>query len=229
MPTLSLLMCHWLRVYAFNRSKCDQQHRSQPDSYADESNPQTRTNKPHSTQQLVCHKYTCPSITSNLDRSQDFWLNKVTALDDLGSSVGINSLTVGFEEFRHVEFRSSENLDLSDVDVVQWVDTLDVSGGSSSHTETYLGGFLDLSANGLGNKLGNQLLQLGSLGLTTHDLGHLAPDGLDLGRLSVGGLLDLVGGSLGETNGEESESVSVGGVDINVSLDKGLPFSDNGS
>jgi len=67
---------------------------------------------------------------------------------------------------------------------------------------TYLGGFLDLSTNGLGNKLGNQLLQLGSLGLTTHDLGHLATDGLDLGRLSVGGLLDLVGGSLGETNGE---------------------------
>jgi hypothetical protein len=94
---------------------------------------------------------------------------------------------------------------------------------------TYLGGFLDFSTNGLGNKLGNQLLQLGSLGLTTHDLGHLAPDGLDLGRLSVGGLLDLVGGSLGETNREESESVSVGGVDIDVSLDQSLPFSDDRS
>jgi hypothetical protein len=78
---------------------------------------------------------------------------------------------------------------------------------------TYLGGFLDFSTNGLGNKLGNQLLQLGSLGLTTHDLG----------------LLDLVGGSLGETNREESESVSVGGVDIDVSLDQSLPFSDDRS
>lgn len=131
MQTLNLLMCHRLRVYASNKSKCNQQHRLEPDSYGDESNPPTQPNQRHSTQQLVCHKYTCPSTTSNLDRSQDFWLNKVTALDDLGSSVGINGLTVGFEEFRHVEFRSSENLDLSDVDVVQWVDTLDVSGGSS--------------------------------------------------------------------------------------------------
>jgi len=34
---------------------------------------------------------------------------------------------VGFEELRHVEFRSSENLDLSDVDVVERVDALVVS------------------------------------------------------------------------------------------------------
>lgn len=94
---------------------------------------------------------------------------------------------------------------------------------------THLGSLFDLSANALWDKLGNQLLQLASLGFTTHNLNHLASDLLDLGRLSVGGLLDLVGGSLGETNGEESESVTVGGVDIDVSLDQSLPFSDNGS
>lgn len=53
-----------------------------------------------------------------LDGSQDLWLNKVTALDDLGTGVGINGLSVGLEELRHVEFWCSEDLDLSDVDVV---------------------------------------------------------------------------------------------------------------
>jgi len=94
---------------------------------------------------------------------------------------------------------------------------------------TDLGGFFDFSTDRLGDKLGNQFLQLASLGLTTHDLGHLASDGLDLRRLGVSCLLDLVGGSLGETDREQSESVTVGGVDVDVSLDEGLPLSDDGS
>jgi hypothetical protein len=72
-----------------------------------------------------------PNATSNLDGSQDLGLNKVTALDDLGTSVDIHGLTVGLEELRHVEFRSSEDLDLSDVDVVERVDTLSVSNDRS--------------------------------------------------------------------------------------------------
>ena len=44
----------------------------------------------------------------------------------------INGLAVGFEEFRHVEFWGLEDLGLSDVDVVQWVDALNVRESSSN-------------------------------------------------------------------------------------------------
>ena len=51
---------------------------------------------------------------------------------------------------------------------------------------------------------------------TLHDVHHLLTDGSDLGGLSVGGLLDLVLSSLGETNAKESELVSVSGCTIIV-------------
>ena len=50
-----------------------------------------------------------------------------------------------------------------------------------------------------------------------------------MGGLSVGGLLDLVLSSLGETNAEKSELVSVSGSTINVSFDLGLPLLDDGA
>ena len=50
-----------------------------------------------------------------------------------------------------------------------------------------------------------------------------------MGGLSVGGLLDLVLSSLGETNAKESELVSVSGSTINVSFDLGLPLLDDGA
>lgn len=64
---------------------------------------------------------------------------------------------------------------------------------------------------------------------TLHDVHHLLTDGSDLGGLSVGGLLDLVLSSLGETNAEKSELVSVSGSTINVSFDLGLPLLDDGA
>jgi len=64
---------------------------------------------------------------------------------------------------------------------------------------------------------------------TLHDVHHLLTDGSDLGGLSVGGLLDLVLSSLGETNAKESELVSVSGCTINVSFDLGLPLLDDGA
>ena len=64
---------------------------------------------------------------------------------------------------------------------------------------------------------------------TLHDVHHLLTDGSDLGGLSVGGLLDLVLSSLGETNAKESELVSVSGSTINVSFDLGLPLLDDGA
>lgn len=66
-------------------------------------------------------------------------------------------------------------------------------------------------------------------GLALDDLGHLLADGTDLGRAGVGGLLDLVGATLGEGNSEETEEVVVGGLHGNVGLDQGLPLADKGT
>jgi hypothetical protein len=50
-----------------------------------------------------------------------------------------------------------------------------------------------------------------------------------LRRSSIGGLLDLVGPALGESDGEEAEEVVIGGLDDNVGLDEGLPLADEGA
>lgn len=131
------------------------------------------------------------------------------------SDTHVHGLTVRFKELRHVNLGGLDDLSLSDVDVVEGVEAL--------------GGLLNLPADRLRNKLLDQLLQVATLSLTSHNLNHLGPNLLELGRLSVGGLLDLVGLTLGETNSEESENVAVGCLDVNVSLDERLPFSDNGS
>lgn len=78
---------------------------------------------------FVCHSIHAEKAISLypmrfLDGRQDLGLDKVAALDDLGASVGVNGLTVGFEELRHVELWRSDDLDLSDVDIVERVDAL---------------------------------------------------------------------------------------------------------
>lgn len=82
-----------------------------------------------------------------------------------------------------------------------------------------MGSLLNLSANDLGNELVDELLEVARGSLALDDLEHLATDLTDLSRLGVGRLLDLVGATLGETNGEEADEVAIGGLDIRVSLD----------
>lgn len=89
-----------------------------------------------------------------------------------------------------------------------------------------LGSLLNLAADNLGNELLGELSERARAGLTGHDLGHLLADLPDLRRLGVGSLLDLVGSSLGEGDGEETDKVVIGGLDDNVGLDEGLPLAD---
>lgn len=89
-----------------------------------------------------------------------------------------------------------------------------------------LGGLLDLAADNLGDKLRGELLEGAAGSLALDDLGHLLADGTDLGRSGIGGLLDLVGAALGESDGEEAEKVVVGGLDGDVGLDQSLPLAD---
>lgn len=114
-----------------------------------------------------------------------------------------------------IEFGALEQFDLSDVNVLEGVD----SSGS----------LLDLSPNNLRDELGGELCQSATSGLTLDDLNHLLAYSSDLGGLCVCGLLDLVWSSLGERNGEQSEEVVVGSLDGDISLNEGLPFSDKGS
>lgn len=92
-----------------------------------------------------------------------------------------------------------------------------------------LGGLLDLAANDLGDQLGRQLLESAGGGLALDDLDHLSPDSTDLGGGGVGGFLNLVRAALGESNGEETEQVFIGGLDGDVGLDQGLPLAYEGS
>lgn len=92
-----------------------------------------------------------------------------------------------------------------------------------------LGGLLDLAANDLGDELLGELGQGACASLPGHDLNHLLADGTDLRRRSVGGLLNLVGPALGESDDEEAEEVVVGGLDDNVGLNQGLPLADKGA
>ena len=85
---------------------------------------------------------------------------------------------------------------------------------------------LDLAADDLRNELGNKLAEGAALCLLGHDIRHLLSDRADLRGTRIGGLLDLVGPSLGEGNAEEAKQVVVGGLDDNVGLDEGLPLAD---
>lgn len=69
-------------------------------------------------------------------------------------------------------------------------------------------------------------MQVAGGSLSDHDLEHLLADSLDLGGLGVGGLLDLVGATGSETNGEQSEQVSIGGPHVHIGLNEGLPLAD---
>lgn len=119
------------------------------------------------------------------------------------------------EESTKIKLGCLEELDLSDVDVLERVDALS--------------GLLDLAADNLWDELLGELGKSARAGVPGHDLNHLLADCPDLRRGSVCGLLDLVWSSLGEADGEEAEEVVVSGLDNNVGLDEGLPFADEGA
>lgn len=125
------------------------------------------------------------------------------------------ALAVHLEKLANVVLGCLEHLSLADVDVLEGVDAL--------------AGLLDLAADNLGNELLDELLEVTCGGLAGHDVEHLFADLGDLGRLGVGGLLDLVVSLLGESNSEEAEEVAVGRANVDVSFDESLPFSHQGA
>lgn len=123
-----------------------------------------------------------------------------------------------------VELGCLQELDFADVNLS------DVNTVTSSHRQpaidTYvlkrvdsLCSLLDLAADNLRDELGGKLGKGAARSLALDDLSHLPADGSDLRRSSVGGLLDLVGAALGESDREEAEEVVIGRLDGDVGLD----------
>lgn len=110
-----------------------------------------------------------------------------------------------------VELWLLQQLDLSDVDVLQRQDGL--------------GGLFNLTADHLWDQLGGELGQGHVSNLSLHDFNHLLSHLSQLGGLGVGGLSNLVWLSLGESNGENSQNVVVSGLDGDVGLNQRLPLS----
>lgn len=133
------------------------------------------------------------------------------------------------EESTKVELGCLEELDLSYVDLCHvsciFPQTQDLCTYVLERVDA-LGGLLNLAADNLGDELLGELSKGARAGIPGHDLDHLLADRPDLGRGGVCGLLDLVWSSLGESDGEETEEVVIGGLDDDVGLDEGLPLAD---
>ena len=75
----------------------------------------------------------------------------------------------------------------------------------------------------------NKLLKIGLGGVINQDIEDLLADSTDLASLSIGGRLGtLVLLLLGESNSEDTKSVTISGSHIDVSCDYRLPLADKG-
>jgi hypothetical protein len=115
---------------------------------------------------------------------------------------------VELKELTKIEFGSFQNLHFADIAMLKRINAM--------------GSLLNLLSNHLWDEFLDNLLQIARGRLSRHNLKHLLADLSDLGVGCVGGLADLVGAALGESNGEDSEEVAVGCLDINMGLNQGL-------
>jgi len=67
------------------------------------------------------------------------------------------------------------------------------------------------------------------LAFLQHDFHHLLTDGLDLRSFGVTGGFNLTVLASGEGNGEKSAKVTIGGLGLNETFDKGVPLLDEGA
>merc|ERR1719188_1653254 len=156
----------------------------------------------------------------NLDGLQHWRLISLWSLHSFaGGSVGGHSgfaaaLAVHVHQLVEVKAGPLHHLHLPDVHVVEGVDSL--------------AGLLNITGNGVRDQLVNDVLQVGGGHLAADDVDHLLADVPHLPSLGVGSLL---GGQLllaCESNAENPEGVAIGGLDIAVGLDEGLPLLHHG-
>lgn len=104
---------------------------------------------------------------------------------------------------------------LTDMDVVQWVDTM--------------ASLFNVLGNWIGHQFVDDFLQIGIGHITCDDVAHLLTNGTHLRVLGVAcfALRQLI--FCGEANGEHTEPISIGGSDIEASFDQCLPFLNHGT
>lgn len=120
-----------------------------------------------------------------------------------------------FKQLGGIEFGGLEDLSLADVHILEGVDAA--------------GSLLNLTTDGFRQEFLDELLQIAGGSLTGHDLEHLLSDLANLTRLGVCGFADLRWAAFCEADSEKAEEVAVGGLDINMSFNEGLPFADKGA
>ena len=75
----------------------------------------------------------------------------------------------------------------------------------------------------------NEIFQIAARGFTCHNFKHLFSNLSNLRRLCVCGFLNLVRSSFGKSNDKDSKKVTIGGLDVYMAFNKGLPFPDERS
>ena len=88
-----------------------------------------------------------------------------------------------------------------------------------------LGSLLDFASDNLRNQLVSELCKGTAGSLSLNDICHFATDSTNLRGGSVCRLLNLVGSTLGECDGEEANQVIVGSLDRDIRLNETLPLS----
>lgn len=123
---------------------------------------------------------------------------------------------VQLHQLGEIELWLLEDLDLSDHAVVlEWVDLAAFS--------------LDLLADILFQEHLDELFQGRLLNSCLDNFLHLLDDQLFVGALGIAGGLDLLLGSLGESQGEESQNETISSLDLHVGLNQRMPFLDHGA
>jgi hypothetical protein len=119
---------------------------------------------------------------------------------------------VQFHQTHQIKLWFLQDLTLADKHILKWVNTLR--------------GLFNFLADDFRHKLQEQVLDVALTGFIRDDLSHLLTDGADLSRLSISGLTDLIWTTLGERNAEQTNEVSVRGLDIDKRFNERLPLAD---
>lgn len=122
---------------------------------------------------------------------------------------------IKLHEFGQIELRFLEDLSFVDEDVLEGEDFRAIVS--------------DLLGDGLGKDLFEEVSEVVGLAFLQHDLHHLLTDGLDLGSFSVAGSFDLTVLASSEGNGEESDKVTISGLGLDETFNKGVPLLDEGA
>lgn len=194
----------------------------------------------------MLHDTLCPAsfrdgslLWNCLNGGLDWWFVSFWSLDwdTFGGGSGggwfcrLSAISVEFQQLRQIETRLLQHLHLeregdgsvpqhfhfknsptyfTDVNIVQWVDSV--------------ARLLDILGDGVGQQLVDDFLQVRGRHVANDDVGHLLADGLDLRGLSVAGFAMGRSVLLGESKAENAQSVTVGGLDIDMAFDQCLPF-----